>query len=477
MFNGEERIILTVTVFVYFIFLFVLALYMNRKTKTYEDYNVAGRSVGLFPIMLTFIGTGVGGSTLLGYMENGYRLGMGEQWINITMLFSIIIFASFLLKRVRKLGEVHNMVTLGDYTALRYGEKARIPTVISVLFSYCAMTGMQFVAIGTILNLIIGLDMTLGIVLGWLILTLKTYLGGLKAVIWQDVFHGTIQTLGIVILFVVVVVAAGGWELIAENARSMNEESMISILNIETSEIFVYLLTLGVYQFIRQDLWQRVWAAKSMETARNGYWISMIIAIGLAALVVAIGVFSRYGLNLEGVDPALIYYGVIGELFPFSLVVVMIVVLLATVISSADSFFIAGSSSIANDLIRPNVKQSDNKKMLAYSKISVLIVSVIALVFSLAIPGLVNLMVTGTAMSVSGLLAPVLFGLFWKRVTKLAGLASMWGGLLTAVIWQVLGHPFGLHPIFIGLPISIGILLVVTFFTKNKQQVVFLRCV
>lgn len=407
MFNGEERIILTVTVFVYFIFLFVLALYMNRKTKTYEDYNVAGRSVGLFPIMLTFIGTGVGGSTLLGYMENGYRLGMGEQWINITMLFSIIIFASFLLKRVRKLGEVHNMVTLGDYTALRYGEKARIPTVISVLFSYCAMTGMQFVAIGTILNLIIGLDMTLGIVLGWLILTLKTYLGGLKAVIWQDVFHGTIQTLGIVILFVVVVVAAGGWELIAENARSMNEESMISILNIETSEIFVYLLTLGVYQFIRQDLWQRVWAAKSMETARNGYWISMIIAIGLAALVVAIGVFSRYGLNLEGVDPALIYYGVIGELFPFSLVVVMIVVLLATVISSADSFFIAGSSSIANDLIRPNVKQSDNKKMLAYSKISVLIVSVIALVFSLAIPGLVNLMVTGTAMSVSGLLAPV----------------------------------------------------------------------
>lgn len=78
MFNGEERIILTVTVFVYFIFLFVLALYMNRKTKTYEDYNVAGRSVGLFPIMLTFIGTGVGGSTLLGYMENGYRLGMGR---------------------------------------------------------------------------------------------------------------------------------------------------------------------------------------------------------------------------------------------------------------------------------------------------------------------------------------------------------------------------------------------------------------
>ncbi|MFB9974614.1 sodium:solute symporter family protein [Allobacillus sp. SKP2-8] len=470
MFNGEEQTVLAVTVFVYFIILFALALYMSRKTKTYEDFNVAGRSVGLFPIMLTFIGTGVGGSTLLGYMENGYRLGMGEQWINITMLFSIIIFASFLLKRVRHLGEVHNMVTLGDYTALRYGEKARIPTVISVLFSYCAMTGMQFVAIATILNLIIGLDITFGIILGWFILTLKTYLGGLKAVIWQDIFHGTIQTLGIVALFVVVVVAAGGWDLIVKNANSVNQVNMVGIFNIEASEIFVYLLTLGVYQFIRQDLWQRVWAAKNIKTARNGYWISMIIAISLAALVVAIGVFSRFGLGIENVDPALIYYGVVGELFPFPLVVVMIVVLLATVISSADSFFIAGSSSIANDLIRPNVKHFDNKKMLAYSKISVLIVSVIALVAALAIPGLVNLMVTGTAMSVSGLLAPVMFGLFWKRVTKVAGIASMWGGLIAAVIWQVLGHPFGLHPVFIGLPLSIAILLIVTLFTKNNTH-------
>ncbi|QKY68745.1 sodium:solute symporter [Lentibacillus sp. CBA3610] len=470
MFSGEERVLLAVIVLVYFIFLFVLALYMNRKTKTYEDYNVAGRSVSLFPIILTFIGTGVGGSTLLGYMENGYILGMGEQWINITMLFSVIIFALFLLKQIRRLGENHNMVTVGDYTSLRYGKQARIPTVISFLFSYCAMTGMQFVAIATILNLTIGLNMTLGIFIGWALLTLKTYFGGLKAVIWQDVIHGTIQTLGIILLFITILIAAGGWDEISGFASSVNQENMMSIMNIETSEILVYLLTLGVYQFIRQDLWQRVWAAKNVKTARNGYWISMIIAILTAAFVVAIGVISRYGLRLENIDPALIYYGVIEDVFPFSIVVVMLVVLLATVISSADSFFIAGSSSIVNDMIRPNVKQFDNQKMLFYSKISVLIVSVVALVAALTIPELVNLMVTGTAMSVSGLLAPVMFGLFWKSVTNAAGVASMWGGLVTAVIWQVLGHPFGLHPIFIGLPLSIAILLIVTFFTKQNDQ-------
>lgn len=471
MFSGDQRIILAVIVFIYFIFLFLMALYMNRKNKTYEDYNVAGRSVSIFPIILTFIGTGIGGSTLLGYMENGYRLGMGQQWIHITMFLCVIIFASFLVKRIGKLGETHNMVTIGDYTALRYGERARFPTVLSFLFSYCAMTGTNYIAIATILNLTIGIDFTLGIFIGWLLLTLKTYFGGLKAVIWQDVIHGIILTLGIIILFVTVMVASGGWGPISEYATSVDQESMLSVMNITPYEILVYLLTLAFFQFVRQDLWQRVWAAKSVKTASNAYWISMVVAVGLGAIVVAIGVFGRYGLQLTDIDPVFIYYGIIGDVFPFSMVVVMIIVVLAAVISSADSFLLAGSSSIVNDIIRPNASHYGDKKMLLWSKLSVLIVSVAALVLALVIPELVNLMVTGTAMTVSGLLAPIILGLFWKKVPNAAGIASMWGGLSVAVVWQILGHPFGLHPIFIGLPVSIVILLIMMVFTKPNAPV------
>src|SRR5699024_4182838 len=129
--------------------------------------------------------------------------------------------------------------------------------------------------------------------------------------------------------------------------------------------------------------------------------------------------------------------------------------LLATVISTADSFFISASSSIVNDIIKPRIKHTDSVKMLSYSKKSVLIVSVIALLLALYIPQLVSLWVVGTAMLVSGLLAPLFFVLYWKKTTKKAGLYSMWAGLSTAVVWQILGHPFGLHPVFIGLPISI----------------------
>src|SRR5699024_6454977 len=292
------------------------------------------------------------------------------------------------------------------------------PTVISILVAYSAITGMQFVAIATILNLTVGISITTGIIISWVLLTLKTYFGGMKSVIWQDAFHGTIQTIGIFTLFVVVIIVSGGWSQISENAFALNESANLSVFNISATEVFVYLLTIGAYQFVRQDLWQRYWAAESAKTARTGYWISIILAFLTGAFVIVIGVAGKYGLGLDNINPTLSYYEIIGYVFNFPMIVIMVIALLATVISTADSFFMAGASSIVNDLIRPKMKNPVDRKLLAFSRLSVVIVSILALVLALYIPQLVNLWVTGTAMLVSSLLAPVTFGLFWKRTTK-----------------------------------------------------------
>lgn len=471
MFSADERSVLGIIVIVYFVFLFLFSLYVNyRQIKSYDDYNVAGRSVTIFPLILTFVGTAIGGSGLLGFMENGYLFGMGQQWLPLSMLLTGVIMASFLLKRIRQLGEKYNMVTIGDFTALRFGEAARVPTVISILVAYCAITGMQFIAIATILNLTIGTSMTVGILISWVMLTLKTYFGGLKSVVWQDAVHGTIQTLGIFTLFVTVILVAGGWENISSYADSLGEGRNISLFGISGTEVLVYFFTLGAYQFVRQDLWQRFWAANNLRTAMSGYWISIILGALTSIVVITVGVFGKYGLKIESSDPSLIYYEVIQAVFNFPMVIVMITALLATVISTADSFFMAGASSIINDIIKPRLKDPHDRRLLLYSRYSVLIVSVFALLLALYIPQLVNLWVTGTAMLVSGLLAPVIFGLFWRRTTKTAGILSMWIGLIISVIWQILGHPFGVHPVFVGFPISIIILIIVSLTSKDDSS-------
>src|SRR5699024_1081923 len=255
----------------------------------------------------------------------------------------------------------HDMVTIGDFTALRFGEAARVPTALSMLVAYCSITGMQFVAIATILNLTLDINMTTGILIGWLLLTLKTYFGGLEAVIIQDAIHGTIQTIGIVIFFIVVWVVSGGWGEMSEYAHSINEGSNISSLGIAPSEVFVFLLTIGAYQFVRQDVWQRFWAAKDFKTSRNGFGLSIVVVTITSVIVVLLGVMARYGLKIETEDPALIYYDIIGTVFPFPIIMLLLIVLLATVISTADSFFISAASSIVNDIVKPRVNEMDNK--------------------------------------------------------------------------------------------------------------------
>lgn len=472
MYSSSESLILGSLVVIYFLFLFGVSFYINRTSiKTYDDYNVAGRSVSIFPLILTFVGTAVGGATLLGFMQNGFLYGMGQQWLNLAILISGLLMLGILLKKIRALGEKYQMVTIADFTVLRFGEGARIPTVVSVLVANCALTGMQFAAIATVLNLTMGLNITTGILISWVLLTLKTYYGGMKSVIWQDAFHGTIQTVGIFVLFVVVIIASGGLGRVSEQAALANQSEFLSLLGISPSEVFVYLLTIGAYQFVRQDLWQRFWAAGSAKIARNGYWVSIILTFITGVFIVSTGVMGRFGLNIGEIDSSLTYYTIIGNVFSFPMVMVMVIALLATVISSADSFCMSGASSIINDIIKPRLKETPDldSRLLKYSRLSVVIVSVFSLILALSIPKLVGLWVTGAAMLVAGLLAPVIAGLFWKKATRLGGTVAMWVGLIVAVTWQILGHPFGLHPIFVGFPISILMIIVVSLVTTDES--------
>jgi Na+/proline symporter len=300
--------------------------------------------------------------------------------------------------------------------------------------------------------------MTTAIIVSAIMLTLKTVFGGLKAVVWQDAFHGTIQTVAVFGLFVLVMVTAGDFDQIRANAEALGEVEMLSPMNIGFTEVAVYALTVGAYQLVRQDLWQRAWAGKSLKVVTTGYWISIVLMTVTVVMVVWMGVWARYGLQIESEDPSLIYYELISHLLPFELVIVLIVALLATVISCADSFFMCGASSIVNDVIRPLLPgKPDQKTLLRWSRISVVITGVVALALALAVPRLVELWVTGTAMLVSGLLFPAVVALYAKKVSGRGAITAMWVGLGISVGWTLvsLGFDNPVHPVFLGFPASI----------------------
>ena len=459
-----------ISIIIYALAILGVSYYFYRRTKSYEQYNMGGREMPVFPMILTTVGLGIGGSTLLGYMSDAYMLGYGRIWLAFSTTITFVIFTAFLVKPVRRLGDENRFYSIGDYAAYRYGNAARIPTFIGNLSAIGALTGLQFIALATILNLLFDLNMTIGIIIAAVFLTIKTYLGGLTAVIWTDAIQGTIQTIGIVILFVVVYFSSGGIADVSENIKNIPslDVEYLSVFNIPLSSIFIPLLTMGAAILVRQDTWQRVWASRDLNVAVKSNWWAALIIFLTGIIIIFVGVFARGGLGIETEQSSLIYYYVIFEHLPVVLGLVLFITLMATVLSSADSFFIAGSTMLVADVIRPLVKDASPNRMLLYSRLMVLVMGVIGLVLALAIPQLIELWTTGSAILTAGMLVPLIAGMFWKRPGNLAGVASMWVGVIVAVAWQFAGHPYDIHPVFVGLPLSSVVFIVLAFTTSQK---------
>ncbi|WP_083399011.1 hypothetical protein [Oceanisphaera psychrotolerans] len=95
------------------------------------------------------------------------------------------------------------------------------------------------------------------------------------------------------------------------------------------------------------------------------------------------------------------------------------------------------------------------------SRYSVVIMSLISAGLALYAPELVSIWILGSAMLVCGVLVPAIAALLGKELNRGAGILAMWIGLGSAVGWQLLGQPFGIHPIFVGLPIALLMLPVI----------------
>lgn len=439
---------------IYAVFILLYAYYFYRKVKTFAGFNVAGRSMPLMPMVLTILGTSIGGAMLLGLMADAYRIGISQMWMLFPLIGVLAILTAFFVRRLRQVGDQHELFTVGDYAAVRFGPMARYPASIANLVAISALTGMQFVALATILKLLFGIETTHGILLACVFLTLKTYMGGFTSVVWSDAVQGTIQTIGIVSLFVAIYVMSGGWGEVTAQAEANGQQALLTLSNISPYKIALFTLTLGAAVLVRQDFWSRIWAARDLSTTTKAYWWAVVLLLITGIVVVLTGVFAKVGLGIVAEPPAMIYYHVIQEAMPFWFFALMLITLIATVVSCADSFFIAGASTLVSDFVQPHFHNATDRQLLMCSRGAVIVMALISVLLALAVPRLIQLWITGSAILVSSLLVPLLLGVLWTRPSRHAGACAMWAGLAVALAWQLLGQPGGWSPVFIGVPAS-----------------------
>lgn len=248
---------------------------LERKKNTPADYFLAGRSSKTWPVALSFVVTFQSSLMVLGFPAEGYAYGIGISYYAVGTLFAYVFAAFFIVPLFHPL----RLTSVYEYFNLRYGNNViRYFTLAAgILYSVFYMAS---VTVGTCiaLDVVMGIPFWGTILIYTTVTTIYTSVGGIKAVIWTDVFQLIIMVTGIISVLVKTTVDAGGAAKTLEYAK---ERFDVADFRFDPTIRYQFWNTsfgtfsIMLYVAYMQPAMQRVYSTPSVKTARNLYLMAL----------------------------------------------------------------------------------------------------------------------------------------------------------------------------------------------------------
>ena len=379
-----------------------------------------------------------------------------------------------------------NSITLPVFFENRFRDKSQLIKLVSSIFIlvfFTLYTSAGMVAGGRLFESAFNLDYQTGLYLTTFVVVLYTFLGGFLAVSLTDFVQGTIMILALIIVPVVVLYYTGGLTdtLIAIEAK---DPLNMDIFHGATVISIISLLAWGLGYFGQPHILVRFMAiekvADILKARRIG--ITWMIFTVLGAMLVgffAIAYLQQYDQHtMQTFDTSkqlseTIFIYMSRTLFHPFIGGFLLSAILAAVMSTISSQLLVTSSSLTEDIYHAFFhKRADAKLLLVISRLSVLVVAIIALLISLT-PRESILNLVGNAWAGFGAaFGPlVLLSLMWKRTTGLGGLLGMIVGGSTVLAWVYIPHDYkSIYEIIPGFILSFCTIVFVSLLSKPVSK-------
>jgi solute:Na+ symporter, SSS family len=199
---------------------------------------------------------------------------------------------------------------------------------------------------------------------------------------------------------------------------------------------------------IGQDIWQRVFTARSPAIARWGSVAAGIYCLLYALAGALVGTTARVIFpDLATSDNA--FARIATEALPAGITGLVLAAALAAVMSTASAGLLASSTLLANDVYAGFVARGEYNQVWV-SRVTTLLVGVIVLVISVLVSDIIGALQIAYDLLTGALFVPIVGALFWRRATAAGALASMAAGSVVVVIFMVMDGLFANTPIIWG---------------------------
>ncbi len=439
-----------------------------------ESFLAADRNMNLLQSTATTAATDLGGGFSIAMGGLGFTLGISGSWLIAISGLSVVMVSFLLVPKVKRWADRVSGLTTGDLFEARFDRRTGLLAAVVVGIAWFTFVGGQIIAGGKLLQVTLDLNLTLAVLLSGAIILAYTALGGLKAVIYTDVFQMLILMVGIVFIAVPVGLwKVGGWDgLVAHFSAAPDTRLLVDWTALSWKQALGWFFAIFPVWFISIAAMQRIVAARDERTARRAFLLTGVpiewplFAIGSTL----IGMIARM-LFPDLADPELATPTVIMELLPIGIAGIVIAAYIAAVMSTADSALIGPVAIFTNDIYRKQLKpDASEAELVRVARTATLVLGVLAIGIAYLVPNVLDLILYAYTFGAAGLFFPMLGLLFWRGTTAKGAFWSMLGGGGSAVAWAAAGDPYGIASSYMGWIVGLPLLVGVSLTTEHSAD-------
>ncbi|XP_056281680.1 solute carrier family 5 member 6 [Pseudoliparis swirei] len=423
------------------------------RQRTTQEFLLADRSMSCLPISLSLLASFQSAVAIIGVPAEVYAHGTQYWFIGCAYFLGLLIPAHVFIPVLYRL----HLSSAYQYLELRFSNAVRICGTLAFIFQTVVYMGVCVYTPAFALNAATGFELWGSVLATGLVCTLYTTMGGLKAVIWTDVFQTVVMFAGQLAVIVVGVQQAGG---VSEVWRKVREGNRIAALDLNpdpterhtfwTLGVGGVFLMLSLYGVNQAQVQRYLSARTEKEAVRSCYMAFPSLQLSLAlSCVMGLVMFALYcgedhsdKLASSSKDAMVIYF-VMDMLQGLpGLPGLFVACLFSAALSSISSAFNSLATVTMEDLVKPHFPAMTEARATLLSKAFALSYGLLCMAMAY-FTHLMDDSVLQVALKIFGMVGgPVLglfcLGMFFPWANSTGALAGLGTGLALA-FWVGIG--------------------------------------
>ncbi len=437
----------------YAVLIVVVGILGSRKTKSFSDFLLGGRSVGPFMTAFSY-GTAYFSAVLfIGFAGKiGWGFGLSGLWIAVgNSIFGVFLVWYLLASRVRAAASKYGAQTMPELLEARYGSRGlKLFTSLAIFVFFVPYSAAVFMGLSYLFTTNFGVSYELMILLMGALTAIYLVLGGYKAMAMIDVVFGMVMIVGVAILLWCCVDRGGGFGEISA-ALKAKDPALVGLVGPGGARALFFLVFLtSVAPLAMPQLVQKFYAIKDERSIRIGMVASTVFALIVTSTAYFTGALTRIFLSPE-THPAAFKDGapvfdalmpeMLGTVIPEALSIVIFLLILSASMSTLAALVLISSSTITKDLFAGFIRKDagDRQLTLLVRGASVFFI-LLSMGLALLKPAvIVTILVVSWGAIGSVFLGPFFWALFGKRVNRFGAFSSSILGLATCLLVFAIG--------------------------------------